>query len=87
MSKNLSESAQRRKGIFLLCIPVLVIPVLGLLAWNSPADSLSTQPDSRGLNLEIPGPALEKNKAPKQMPINPHSGLKSNRRNGLFLIF
>lgn len=65
MSKNLSESAQRRKGIFLLCIPVLVIPVLGLLAWNSPSDSLSTQPDSRGLNLEIPGPTLEKKQSSK----------------------
>lgn len=65
MSTNLPESAQRRKGIFLLCIPILVIPILGLLAWNSPAETPATQPESRGLNLEIPSPALEKKQSTK----------------------
>lgn len=65
MNTKLSESAQRKKGIFLLCVPVLIIPILALLAWNGPANLPLTEPETRGLNLEIPSPSLEKKQSSK----------------------
>ncbi len=65
MSTKLSESAQRKKGIFLLCVPVLIIPILALLAWNGPANLPLTEPETHGLNLEIPSPSLEKKQSSK----------------------
>lgn len=64
MNTKQPESARRREGIFLLCLPALILPILGLLAWNSPTEQ-DSQSESKGLNLEIPSPSLEKKQSSK----------------------
>lgn len=65
MKNNLPDLARKRKGLFLLFLPVLLVPVLGLVAWNSNPATASPEPESKGLNLELPSPQLEKKQSSK----------------------
>jgi conjugative transposon TraM protein len=65
MKNNLSEEARKRRGIFLLCLPLVLLPLLGIIIWK--ANPVQSQPETeaKGLNLSLPSPMLEKNQETK----------------------
>ncbi len=64
MKNNLNEAAHRRKGLFLLCLPLVLLPILALVAKNvGPTES--PQEMTKGLNLELPSPQLGKGQKSK----------------------
>ncbi|RIW12113.1 conjugative transposon protein TraM [Algoriphagus lacus] len=65
MTNNFPDAARKRKGLFLLCLPLVFMPFLALLAWNFSPVSASPDLESKGLNLELPSPQLSPGKNSK----------------------
>ncbi|HSF55298.1 MAG TPA: conjugative transposon protein TraM [Algoriphagus sp.] len=58
MMNNSPDAAHRRKGIFLLIMPLILLPILFLLIYNSEPVSAETSQPVNGMNLEMPKPIL-----------------------------
>lgn len=65
MMNNTQDAAHRRKGIFLLVMPLILFPVLFLVLYSSEPVSAETQEPLNGMNLEMPKPILSKKQESK----------------------
>jgi conjugative transposon TraM protein len=75
MMNNTPDAAHRRKGIFLLVIPLILFPILFLVLYNSEPVSAETQNSVNGMNLEMPTPILAKKQESKaEAYVNENSG-------------
>lgn len=75
MMNNTPDAAHRRKGIFLLVMPLILFPILFLVLYNSEPVSAETQNSVNGMNLEMPTPILAKKQESKaEAYVNENSG-------------
>ncbi|MHA7129261.1 conjugative transposon protein TraM [Algoriphagus namhaensis] len=65
MKSNLPEAARKRQGLFLLFLPVFLVPILWLLIGNAQPASAHEDVETKGMNLELPSPNLERKQASK----------------------
>lgn len=84
MMNNTPDAAHRRKGIFLLVMPLILFPILFLVLYNSEPVSAETQNTVNGMNLEMPTPILAKKQESKaEAYVNENSGSGEKKPWGL----